>query len=196
MLAIAGNIGSRMVTTEQRLLSIPLVFMVLVTLAGTVGFAFSPTGGRRRRRVVNVIAGVLHAAAHVALAWAGAWLWVRLPFVDWPWLLPAAAAFALYLPVIALFSAELVAAYLLIASWFRVNINELFAGQGIEDAKCFLRLHIAGDGTLTVYPIAVDRVSRRWRVNPETRPDASWIVPDPPETLHPRLAEPPVVIPR
>jgi hypothetical protein len=196
MLAIAGTMGSRMGETEQRLLSIPLVVMVLVTLAGTVGFAYSPTGGRRRR-VANVVAGVLHAAAHVALAWAGAWLWLRLPFVDWPWLLPTVAAFTLYLPVIALFSAELVAGYLLIASWFRVNINELFAGQGIEDAKSFLRLHIAGDGTLTVYPIAVDRICRRWRVNPETiRPDASWIVPDPPDPLRPRLAEAPVVIPR
>ena len=53
------------------------------------------------------------------------------------------------------------------ASLFKVNVNELFAGQGIEDAKSFLRMHIAADGTLTVYPIGVDRICRQWVADPD-----------------------------
>ncbi len=41
-----------------------------------------------------------------------------------------------------LVASQLVAAYLLVASSFGVNVNELFAGQGIEDFKSFLRLRI------------------------------------------------------
>ena len=52
----------------------------------------------------------------------------------------------------ALVSAEVVALYLLVASRFGVNVNELFAGQGIQDYKGFLRMHIAADGTLTDLP--------------------------------------------
>lgn len=91
---------------------------------------------------------------------------------------------------------QLVAGYLFVASAFGINLNELFAAQGIEDNKSFLRLHIAGDGTLTVYPIGVDRVGRRWRADPDAdRADASWIVPDRTDTPTYRLIEQPVRIP-
>jgi len=60
---------------------------------------------------------------------------------------------------------------------FDVNVNELFAAQGIVDTKSFLRMHFAPDGSLTIYAIGVDRVSRRWRANPAAPPHAPWIEP-------------------
>ena len=54
-----------------------------------------------------------------------------------------------------------------------MNVNELFAGQGIQDLKGFLRMHIDADGTLTIYPIGVDTVSqalaRQRRTAPRVR---------------------------
>lgn len=94
--------------------------------------------------------------------------------------------------MIGLVASQLVAAYLLVAGSFGVNVNELFAGQGIEDSKSFLRLRIDADGTLTIYPIAVDRVSRDWQVNPDQSPTASWLTPK--TTPTPHLAEPPTVL--
>jgi hypothetical protein len=76
-----------------------------------------------------------------------------------------------------------------------VNSNELFAGQMIEDSKCFLRLHIDREGTLTVYPVAVDKVSRRWRVTPDGAPDSPWLEPEDPLTVRP-AGEPIVLAPR
>jgi hypothetical protein len=123
---------------------------------------------------------------------AGGLLWLTLPFAHWPWPLPLLTAFMLYAPVASLVGSQLVAAYLLIGSRFGINLNELFAAQGIEDNKSFLRLHIAADGSLTVYPIGVDRICRRWRADPDNdRPDASWIVPAAGGPQY-RLAEPPV----
>ena len=75
-------------------------------------------------------------------------------------------------------------------AWFHVNINELFAAQGIVNAKGFLRLHLSADGTLTIYPLTVDRVGRKWTPTPTATADQLWL--EPPEPLRARLAEPPI----
>jgi hypothetical protein len=191
MLAMAGVAANRMTGTEQRLLSIPLVIMLLAVIGGAILFAKPPAAGGKRH-VRHGILGMAHGIAHAGLGALGTWTWLQLPFVDWPWPLPAISAFVLYGPVAGLVASQLVAAYLLVAGAFRVNLNELFAGQGIEDSKIFLRLHIARDGTLTVYPIAVDRICRRWQPNPDGPQDSPWLAPQQP--LNPRLAEDPIVI--
>nr|WP_088998075.1 metallophosphoesterase [Micromonospora echinaurantiaca] len=190
MLAMVGVVENRS-GTEQRLFSLPLVLMLLVTLLGAAFFAKPPSsGGKRHAR--HWILGVGHGLAHIGLAAAGTWGWLALPFQEWPWPLPVVAAAVLYGPVSGLVASQLVAAYLLVAGAFGVNVNELFAGQGIEDSKAFLRLRIDPDGTLTIYPIAVDRVARDWQVNPDQSPQASWLTPKP--SLTPHLAEPPITL--
>jgi hypothetical protein len=190
MLAMAG-VAHRATGTEQRLVTIPLAVMILVVMAGAVFFASPPTAtGKRHSR--HRLLGVGHGLAQLALAGLGTWVWLKLPFVDWPWPAPLAAAAVFYGPVISLVGSELVAAYLLAAGSLRVNLNELFAGQGIDDAKSFLRLHIARDGTLTVYPVAVDTICREWTPDPDAPADRPWLLPAQP--LVPRLAEPPIDI--
>ena len=87
-------------------------------------------------------------------------------------------------------SAELVAAYLLVASQFRAHVNELFAAQSIEDYKGFLRLRIDPDGSLTVYPIGIERRVRHWL--PAGNSGGPRQVPAQGERLDPMLLEPPV----
>ncbi|MFI6763331.1 metallophosphoesterase family protein [Micromonospora sp. NPDC050417] len=191
MLPIAGVATQRASSTDQGLFSIPLVIMLAVVLVGAAFFAKPPTASGKRQ-IRHYLLGVFHGVGHIALGAGGAWVWLQLPFQDWPWPLPGAAAALLYGPVAGLVASQLTAAYLLVAGAFGVNVNELFAGQGIEDAKSFLRLHFAADGTLTIYPVAVDTVSRQWRVGPDDRPDSSWLVPGQP--LRARLAEPPITL--
>jgi len=67
------------------------------------------------------------------------------------------------------------AAYLFLADELAdCNANELFAAQRIEDWKNFLRLHIDGDGTLTVYPVKVHRVPRKWKLRTGGKDDDPW----------------------
>jgi hypothetical protein len=193
MLFVAGFLHGRISGTEQRLFSIPLLVMVAITMLSAYFFAQPPHAGRKRH-VRHGILGVVHGLAHLALGWLGAWLWVQLPFVEWPFPLSGVAAAVLYGPVSGFAASQLVGLYLLVAGAFGVNLNELFAGQMIEDAKCFLRLHIARDGTLTVYPVAVDRVSRRWRANPDGAPDSPWLEPQQPLEVRP-AGEPIVITP-
>jgi hypothetical protein len=173
------------------LFSIPLVIMSLLIVGGTVLFA-QPPSANDAAHSRHWILGLLHGFAQLALAAGGAWVWLRLPFHDWAWPGPPVVAAVLYGPLIAYLSTGLLSLYLLVVSRFDVNVNELFAGQGIEDAKCFLRMHIAVDGTLTVHAIGVDKICRKWVADPDGAPHSSWLRPQ--EPLSPHLIEPPVVV--
>ncbi|MCY1137424.1 metallophosphoesterase [Actinoplanes sp. Pm04-4] len=184
--AAAGNAG-----IVQRLFSIPLTVMLVLILAGSVAFA-QPPKADRPKHARHWIAGLLHALAHIGLAIGGTWVWLQLPFHDWAWPGPPLVAAVLYGPVIGFLATQLTALYLLIASTVDVNVNELYAGQSIEDAKSFLRLHIATDGTLTIHPIGVDKICRKWTSDPHGAPDTAWLHPQDP--LIPHRIEAPIVI--
>ena len=166
----------------------PIGFAVVAVVAGT--YLFAVLVGRRGRR--HQVAALLHAVPHVALGFVGAAVWSAVPIVDVPAPWSTLLAFVIYLPVIGVVDAWIVGAYLLIASRFGVNVNELHAGLAIDDYKCFLRMHIGSDGALTIYPIGLDRVGRTWRAAPDAPPEASWIEPAEPLVTH--LIEPPVVV--
>jgi hypothetical protein len=174
----------------------PAVLAGAVLVLGCVMFARIDLPKTERS---NLLAGLLHAAAHIALGvgWAVAVRWLdreMLPAgATGEWLLVAVVV--LLTPLLVGFvDAEVVALYLLVAGRFGINSNELFAGQAVEDHKGFLRLHIATDGTLTVYPIKLDRICRRWRPDPDGAPTEPWLRPM--EELRPALIEDPVRIPR
>lgn len=191
LLAMTAVAADRISGNEQRLFSIPLALILATTLLGAVLFAKPPSAsGARQAR--HWILGTAHGLAHIAVAMAGTWLWFKFPFHDWAWPLPVLAAALLYGPVAGLVASQVTAAYLLIASGFGVNVNELFAGQGIEDSKSFLRMHIAADGSLTVYPVAVDKVCHKWQATPDAPVDAPWLEPAGPIAV--RLAEAPFTL--
>ncbi len=177
-------------TAHGRWLTAPIAIAVAAVLVGTVLFATVTALDRTKLR--HWVAALLHAVPHVALGIAATAVWTALPLAHManPWSI--LLAFAVYAPVIGLLDSWIVGVYLIIASRFQVNVNELYAGLGIEDFKSFLRLHIAADGSLTIYPIAVDHVATSWRADPEAPDEAPWIVPT--EPLSARLAEPPITV--
>ena len=87
--------------------------------------------------------------------------------------------------------------YLLVSlNVFGRHSEEAFSALRIQDYKNFLRLHVAADGTLTIYPIKLPRVPRRWRT---PRPEDSARMPArlvPDEPLEPALIEPSIVLRR
>ncbi|MGW0432370.1 metallophosphoesterase family protein [Micromonospora sp. NPDC003197] len=191
MLAMAGVAVQHTGTSDRGLFSVPMVGMLAIFLLGAGLFAKPPSAGGKRH-VRHWILGLSHGIAQIMLAALGTWLWLMLPFHDWSGAFPVITAGVLYGPVAGLVAGQLTAAYLLVAGSFGVNLNELFAGQGIEDAKSFLRLHFSPTGELTIYPIAIDRISHSWRADPDGAPDTSWVSPT--EPLPARFAEPPLTI--
>lgn len=167
----------------------PIGFAILAVFTGTVLFA-TVIG---RRTLQHWFAGIIHGVPHVALGALGSALWSDLPVVDWVSPLPLFMALAVYLPVIGLIDTWILCGYLLVARWFGVNANELYAGIGVDDYKCFLRLHIRPDGTLAIYPIGIDKISRHWRANPDGPSESSWIVPR--DGIKAHVIEPALAIP-
>ncbi len=80
--------------------------------------------------------------------------------------------------------------YLWVANCLGLHDNEAYAPLHHMDYKHFLRLHIDVDGALTVFPVAVDRVGRRWRLCPDASPHAPWFAPDGPEPQAHLIEEP------
>lgn len=163
-------------------------FAVTFVVVGTV--AFATLMGTRRPR--HWIAGFAHAVPHVALGVVGTWAWTQLPLSDAPSPWNVLLAFVVYMPLIGLLDTWVLCTYLLIARYAGVNVNELYAGLGWENHASFLRLRLGADGSLTIYPVAIDRISRNWRADPDAPPDASWIAPKRP--IRARLIEPPITI--
>ena len=67
-----------------------------------------------------------------------------------------------------------IAVYLWVANCFGFHGNEVYAPLHHMDYKNFLRLHIDSDGYLTVYPIGIDRVGRKWQLCPDAPAEAPW----------------------
>jgi len=191
LLAASGVVHNSLGSAEQKFSLVPLTALIAAVLAGTYAFAHlnAPPAPDPKRRAL----GFAHGLAQLALAALGTWVWWELPPQGWGWPWSLVAAVVLYGTVSGLAATELFAGYLLVAARLGVNVNELFSAQGIVDAKSFLRMHFAADGTLTVHPIGLRRTPRRWRADPDGAPTDPWLTPV--GGLHPHLIEDPVVIP-
>jgi hypothetical protein len=97
-------------------------------------------------------------------------------------------------PVAGLIGSYAVALTLALSRAMRVA-DWQFSAQSIDDRKGFLRLRIDADGRLLVYPVAVEKVVRRWRIaagSPTDKPPSRVLPVDGLPTA--QLLEDPVVI--
>jgi hypothetical protein len=189
MLAVL-NLIQHLRGAELRLATIPVSLMAVIIMLAGVYFAMPPTAGRRKRWR-HLLYGVAHGVVQLAVGVAGAFAWDHLPFTHWPWPLSLLAAVVIYGVPAGIVATEVVCLYMLAAATSGVNVNELFAGQGIDDAKAFLRMHI-GPGGLTIYPVAIPKVCRKWTVDPEAPAYRPWVKPATP--LEYELAGPVITI--
>ncbi len=173
----------------------PPLVLIVAGLA-LLGFTHERRPSRKwPARGLALVHLAVHAMVIVTLAWAVEWAWDD--WFDEPFTIWYRLGAALSVGVLGAFLGPFVLAiYLLFADWAaRVNTNELFAAQRIEDWKCFLRLHIDTKGDLTIYPIAIDKIARRWHAVDEPATERGpWLVPDQP--IATRLIEPPIVVTR
>jgi hypothetical protein len=165
-----------------------LTLWVLFLVAALVTFSDTHS------RLYRWLGGLAHAAAHwicmFALGWGALWL-TLLSAPDWR---PLRVALVAILVGAGgwLAGSAILGLYLLVSlNVFGRHSEQAFSALRIEDFKHFLRLHIAPDGVLTIYPIALERVPRRWRRRTTADGGApSSILPE--EPLVPVLIEPPI----
>ncbi len=150
-----------------------LILLIFVLLGAMVRFAHDAPGPARLLLGAAHSSFQLTAVGGLMIAASGLSSTVGLNGVG------SVVAFLGILGVLGGFGGALgFAAYLWVTNCLGFHANEAYAPLRIKDFKHFLRLHIAGDGTLTVFPIGVEKVCRRWRLRPDGPPDAPWFVPE------------------
>ncbi len=144
-------------------------------------------------KVYRVLGGLAHCAAHwMALFYIGwgAWSLSDMALHGHPFL-RAVGAGTLIFGGGWVIGTMILGIYLLISiNVFGRHSEEAFSALRIQDYKHFLRLRIAKDGRLTIYPIKVERVPRHWR--DRSAGDASPSHVQPKEPLIAELIEPPI----
>ncbi|MDQ3676462.1 MAG: hypothetical protein M3401_06605, partial [Actinomycetota bacterium] len=165
-----------------------LSLLVLASLVGMVRFAHDASGiGRvllglaHSTLQVASVAGVLIAASHLSSTLGLEGTLSLLAFLGLVGLLGAIAGMVG------------MAGYLWATNCLGLHGTEGYAPLHHQDLKHFLRLHIEADGALTVYPIGVDRVGRKWTLRPDAAAHAPWFAPDGSEP-EPHLVEQPIRI--
>jgi hypothetical protein len=165
-----------------------LIPLVIVSLVGMVRFAHDARGLRQ------FLVGTVHTALQLASA-AGfviASSWLSSAFgLRGAWSL--VAFFGLIFVVGGIGGMVGMSGYLWVANCFGLHGTEGYAAQHHQDLKHFLRLHIQADGDLTIYPIGVDRVGRKWTLCPDAPAQAPWFAPHGAEP-EPHLIEKPITI--
>lgn len=128
-------------------------------------------------RSYRIIAGGMHAVAHLFAILALGWLSVRVTL-----LVPSLAfgePLQMLLSGFLVFAAGGLAGGLITGLYLLLSVNvfgrhgnEAFSSLRIQDYKHWLRLRIGADGVLTVWALAIDRVPRRWRADGDGAPVA------------------------
>ncbi|KAL2943488.1 Threonylcarbamoyl-AMP synthase [Bienertia sinuspersici] len=52
-------------------------------------------------------------------------------------------------------------------NWFHIHFDEAFSSLRIANYKAFTRFHITSKGDLEVFTLAVDKVPKKWKLNPK-----------------------------
>lgn len=138
----------------------------------------------------TIVAGLLQVAVAITI------LAVTVA-VPWPAGWPAWLVLTLCLAIAGVLGAGLGSeafALALVSASTGQMLDWQMSGQAIEDHKGFLRLHIAPEGDLTIYPLAIDKVCHEWELADDPGGGKRPVPASP--LASPRLIEDPVVVAR
>ena len=122
----------------------------------------------KQSRIARMGIAITHSAVHLFVIALVAWATVNIAPDIWDarvfvLLIGGLAAFAVGSSVgPTVFAFCLWAVHKVRGPQSQENANQVFTGQSIIDYKNFLRLHLARDGALTIYPLGVDEACRKW----------------------------------
>ncbi|MBA3268319.1 MAG: metallophosphoesterase [Acidimicrobiia bacterium] len=150
-----------------------LTLLMVMVFAGMVRFAHD-AGGLSR-----LLLGLVHASLQLASLTGVMIVSSRLSAAFGLEGLPSLIVFLALVALVGGFVGAVgLAGYLWVTNCLGFHANETYAPLRVMDFKSFLRLHFDADGNLTVFPIGIDRVCRRWRLSGDPAPEAPWLEPE------------------
>ncbi|HEX8844302.1 MAG TPA: metallophosphoesterase [Pyrinomonadaceae bacterium] len=200
----AGTISGTAILTVLN--SPPTMFFALVTILGFIFFTDTHSF------LYRLIMGGIHAITHILAAFLIALVSVvvvakisALSPESWRIVVPWGGGFTFFLDLRIVLASVLImiggfiigslamGIYLLLSlNFFGRHGNEAFSVLAVEDWKNFVRLNINQEGDLTIYPIGIRKVARKWKERKDgTGPE---LVPDDRRATQPELIEFPIVM--
>jgi hypothetical protein len=164
-----------------------IIVLVILTFAALVRLAHEASGAAR------MLVGLVHTALLFATLAAVMLLASELSSGIESNPASLVAFLALVAVLGGVFGVLGMSAYLWATNVLGFHGNEAYAPLHYENYKNFLRMHIDADGGLTVYPVGIDKVGKKWRLCPDAADDAPWFEPDGAEPA-PHLIEAPIRI--
>jgi hypothetical protein len=168
--SVMRRIGWR--ETSDGLLRSPLALLLALAVIGS-WTAFSRLA-QARSRLRSYGLGIAHGVAQAALAVPIMRLVAQIAPGHG---IAYGLSFALLVVVVGgLAAATLAGCYLLVTNvFFAMHDNEVFSSLRLRSFKSFVRIHLDGDGDVTVYPVGIRHVrSGRWRLQPDAPAGSSW----------------------
>ncbi len=149
-----------------------LIVLIFFTTAAMVRFAHTASG------LTRLALGVLHSSLQLVSVAGVMIASSRLAEASGLRGVPSLLAFLGLILVLGGIGGTVgISGYLWATNCLGFHGNEAYAPLHHMDLKHFLRLQIDGDGALTVYPVAIDRVGRKWEIRPDDDPCAPWFAP-------------------
>lgn len=157
-----------------------------------VGFLlFTDTHSKGYRICAGIVHGLAHLFAVFLIGWGATFVTVRCLHLDFGTTGQLLAAGALIIGAGWVVGSFIMGMYLLVSlNVFKRHANEAFSSLKVQDWKNFLRMKIDPRGDLTIYPIGICRVPRKWKACPPGQTGSEWI-PDDPKATKPALIEAP-----
>jgi hypothetical protein len=188
-----GDIGPALKEVLHTVLIAPVALFWVLAVFLTF-FLFTDTHSRLYRFIAGSAHGLAHLCATFLLGWGATCLTVctlGFAFMSSSQLILGAVVIALGGWAV---GSLIMGIYLFVSlNWFNQHSNEAFSSLAIPDYKNFLRLKIDADGALTIFPIGIRRVPRRWRERGEGE-IGSELIPDDMKATGPELIEDPITI--
>lgn len=150
------------------------VFWIAAIFGGF--WMFTDTHSKRYRFWAGSAHGIAHLLATFLIGWTAAYISVSLlhprvgEYVGFDFMSPGQLIFsAIFILVFGwIVGSFIMGTYLYISlNRFGHHANEAFSSLAIPDYKNFLRFRIEANGDLTIFPIGIRRVPRKWKRQPE-----------------------------
>lgn len=168
------------------------LFWVLLIFLGFV--LFTDTHSKLYRFVMSPVHGLFHLAAAFFISWGVSYSVSSGNGIDSNSIQQLLLAGLLIFIGGWIIGSVIMGVYLFISlNIFGRHSNEAFSSLAIADYKNFIRLKIDQNGDLTIYPIGVRRVARKWKEEKGKSGEAR-IVPDDEKATLPELIEEPITI--
>lgn len=167
------------------------LFWIVVVISGFI--MFTDTHSRSYRIIAGSLHSITHLFAAFLLGWAAILIcdYLGFSYNSIPQLLLTGVLVFIGGWII---GSCIMGVYLFISlNLFGRHSNEAFSSLAIQDWKNFLRIKIEPTGDLTIYPIGVRRVPRKWKTR-DLNASGPDLIPDDPKSTIPELIEKPIKV--